>query len=209
VVSATHRDLAAMVADGRFREDLYYRLGVFPIHLPALRERREDVARLATALLDRVAPGRTLRLSPAALARLQAHHFPGNVRELRNLLERAALLSDETPIGLSAIELALQLSRRAGNSGNPGTGALLAPAAAPMPGLASKAARISAEPPAAGATLPVRTVRASAEAEALKAALAAHSGNREALASALGISTRTLYRKLAELARAESRPPQP
>ena len=79
VVSATHRDLEQMVSDGRFREDLYYRLSTFPIHLPALRERREDIPLLAMAMLQRVAPQRPLALSPEALALLQAQDYPGNV----------------------------------------------------------------------------------------------------------------------------------
>jgi transcriptional regulator with GAF, ATPase, and Fis domain len=84
VVSATHRDLDQMVAQGRFREDLYYRLSTFPIHLPALRERADDIALLAVALLTRVAPKRKLVLSDSALQLLQAQNYPGNVRELRN-----------------------------------------------------------------------------------------------------------------------------
>ena len=100
VVSATHRNLQHMVAAGRFREDLYYRLSTFPIHLPPLRERQGDTALLARALLVRVAPPpRTLQLSGAALALLEAQPYPGNVRELRNLLERTALLCDSDTIG--------------------------------------------------------------------------------------------------------------
>ena len=86
VVSATHRDLDRMVNEGRFREDLYYRLSTFPIHLPALRERSEDIPLLADALLQRVSPKRRMSLMADALTALQAHPFPGNVRELRNLL---------------------------------------------------------------------------------------------------------------------------
>ena len=98
VVSATHRELKTMVTDGRFREDLYYRLSTFPIRLPALRERAGDIPLLATALIARVAPERRLALSREAFARLHQHPFPGNVRELRNVLERAALLTDGTTI---------------------------------------------------------------------------------------------------------------
>jgi DNA-binding NtrC family response regulator len=94
VVSATHRGVVAMVADGRFREDLYYRLSTFPIALPALRERADDIALLAVSLLARVAPQRRISLSAGALALLQRHEFPGNVRELRNVLERATLMAD-------------------------------------------------------------------------------------------------------------------
>ncbi|WP_066336806.1 sigma-54 interaction domain-containing protein, partial [Azohydromonas lata] len=111
VVSATHRDLDAMVADGRFREDLYYRLSTFPIRLPALRERREDIPLLAKSLLERVTP-RQLKLSRAALARLAAHDFPGNVRELRNVLERAALLTDGDTVEAEQVEQALAIGRR-------------------------------------------------------------------------------------------------
>ncbi|HSM22328.1 MAG TPA: sigma-54-dependent Fis family transcriptional regulator, partial [Rubrivivax sp.] len=107
VVSATHRDLPALVADGRFREDLYYRLATFPIQLPALRDRAEDIPLLAAALLSRVAPERRLGLSAAALQRLAEHAFPGNVRELRNVLERAALLCDGAVVERTHVERAL------------------------------------------------------------------------------------------------------
>ncbi|MBL8308363.1 MAG: sigma-54-dependent Fis family transcriptional regulator, partial [Rubrivivax sp.] len=107
VVAATHRDLKAMVADGRFREDLYYRLSTFPIALPALRDRTEDIPLLAVALLARVAPQRRMALSAGALAVLQRHRFPGNVRELRNVLERAALLADGTTLDPVHVERAL------------------------------------------------------------------------------------------------------
>lgn len=94
IVSATHRPLAEMVEAGSFRQDLFYRLNIFPIFLPPLRERGEDVLLLAEALLGRVAPNRSLSLSSAAKAWLVAYRYPGNVRELRNLLERACLLCD-------------------------------------------------------------------------------------------------------------------
>jgi two-component system response regulator FlrC len=96
-VAATNRDLRSMLAEGRFREDLYHRLAVFPIRLPALRERRGDIPPLANALLAEIAgrlgrPG--LRLDDAAVAGLVASPWPGNVRELANALERAAILCD-------------------------------------------------------------------------------------------------------------------
>ena len=87
IIAATHRDLAKRVAEGKFREDLYYRLGVVPLHLPPLRERLADILPLAERFLG---PGRTL--SAAAAARLLAHPWPGNVRELRNAMERVATL---------------------------------------------------------------------------------------------------------------------
>jgi two-component system, NtrC family, response regulator HydG len=100
VISATHRPLTEMIAAGTFRQDLFYRLNIFPIFLPALRERREDIALLADTLLARVAGGRSLRLSREAIGWLMDYDFPGNVRELRNLLERACLLTDGDEIDL-------------------------------------------------------------------------------------------------------------
>jgi transcriptional regulator with GAF, ATPase, and Fis domain len=97
IVAATHRDLEAMIERGRFRADLYYRLNVFPIVLPPLRERMQDLPALAAILLARIAArlGRAAAptLDAQGLARLEGHAWPGNVRELENLLERAAILS--------------------------------------------------------------------------------------------------------------------
>ena len=97
IVAATNRDLLQLIAEGRFREDLYYRLNVFPIRLPALRDRPDDVLPLSEAFLGEIARG--LGRPPAMIAagarqRLLAYHWPGNVRELRNVLERAAILCD-------------------------------------------------------------------------------------------------------------------
>ena len=95
IVAATHRDLQARVHEGSFRADLFYRLNVFPIHLPPLRERREDVDPIAARAVERFGArmGRRVRISPAALAALRAYDWPGNVRELQNVLERAVLLA--------------------------------------------------------------------------------------------------------------------
>jgi two-component system response regulator AtoC len=101
-IAATNRNLLQQVEQGHFRSDLYHRLAVFPIHLPPLRERQDDIAPIAEALLKRIAgelgkPG--LRLSSEAAAKLRAHSWPGNVRELANALERAAILADQSPLG--------------------------------------------------------------------------------------------------------------
>ncbi|KAA3651734.1 MAG: sigma-54-dependent Fis family transcriptional regulator [Proteobacteria bacterium] len=96
IVSATHQNLRAMVEDNRFRQDLFYRLNVIELKMPALRERREDIAPLAEALLARLAESAGMplpRLSTQALEALSAYSFPGNVRELENILERALALS--------------------------------------------------------------------------------------------------------------------
>ncbi len=94
LVCATHRNLQEMVKNGQFRQDLYFRFNAFPITIPPLRERREDLPLLVRSLLDRLAPGRKLELAPEALACLGHYDFPGNIRELRNILERASILAD-------------------------------------------------------------------------------------------------------------------
>ncbi len=181
VVAATHRDLKGMVSEGRFREDLYYRLSTFPITLPALRDRVEDIQVLAVALLARVAPQRRMSLSTGALAVLQRHAFPGNVRELRNVLERAALLADGASIEPVHVERALgsdapASARRASGPTSPES----------LPASASDAS--------------LRSV----ERAALLAQLKAHHGSRAELARKLGISERSLYRKLRDI---EQEPP--
>ncbi|WP_341743325.1 sigma-54-dependent Fis family transcriptional regulator [Azonexus hydrophilus] len=111
IVSATHRPLAEMVETGSFRQDLFYRLNIFPIFLPPLRERGDDVLLLAEALLARVAAGRPLGISADARAWLSAYAYPGNVRELRNLLERACLLCDGDEIRPEHLPVGMQAGR--------------------------------------------------------------------------------------------------
>jgi len=93
VIAATNRNLDEAVAHGDFRADLYYRLNVFDIRIPPLRERPDDIAPLAAGFLRELTDG-TAELTPAAMAALRRHEWPGNVRELRNVLERAAILSE-------------------------------------------------------------------------------------------------------------------
>jgi transcriptional regulator with PAS, ATPase and Fis domain len=114
VVAATHRPLAAMVERGEFREDLYYRLSVFDIRVPPLRERSDELAVLAERLASRIDP--PAMLSAAAHRELAAHPWPGNVRELRNALERAAMLADDGVI-LPCHLASLAESRGAGSMG--------------------------------------------------------------------------------------------
>jgi two-component system response regulator HydG len=94
LVAATHRDLKQMVEEGRFRRDLYYRISTFPIMLPSLRERMEDLPLLMEVLLKRIRTDHALTVHPATLLCLSRYDFPGNIRELRNLIERATLLAD-------------------------------------------------------------------------------------------------------------------
>jgi transcriptional regulator with PAS, ATPase and Fis domain len=162
IVSATHRPLNDMVADGRFRQDLFYRLNIFPIHLPPLRQRGEDVQLLAESLLARVAGGRSLSFSAEALAWLGSYSFPGNVRELRNMLERACLLCDGDEIRLPHLSVET-------------------PESAVFPGL------LRQQPATAG------------DGRSLAELLGQFAGNRKALAAHLGLSERTLYRRLQAL----------
>ena len=179
VVSATHRDLDCMVSQELFRADLYYRLSTFPIHLPALRERRDDILLLALALLQRVAPQRKLGISEPAMRLLKAQDYPGNVRELRNLLERASLLCDGSAIEVSHVQQALQSGRR--------------------PALRADGQAINKS----GAARPAHTEAQAAnhslqamEQAALQQVVASHTGSRAELATRLGISERSLYRKI-------------
>lgn len=109
ILCATHKDLAAEVAAGRFRQDLYYRLNVIELRVPPLRERREDIAQLADVMLARLADGTGLaaaKLHPDALEKLKNYRFPGNVRELENMLERAYTLCEDDQITPSDLRLA-------------------------------------------------------------------------------------------------------
>ncbi len=168
-VAATNRDLRAMPT---FREDLYHRLAVFPIRLPALRERREDIVPLAQSLLAQLAAaaGRTtaLTLDEGAKQRLESAPFPGNVRELRNVLERATILADGPTITREQLWMETE---------------------APRPGEAkADFARAAGE----GETGSL----ADLERETIVRTLAAVGGNRRVAAAKLGIGLRTLYEKL-------------
>lgn len=100
IISATNRELEALVGHGLFREDLYYRLNVFPVHVPAVRERKEDIPRLLNHFQKEMEReyGRSLTLTTGALDLLLAYDWPGNVRELENLVERLVILTDDKPV---------------------------------------------------------------------------------------------------------------
>jgi len=106
VIAATNKDLEKEIAEGRFREDLYYRLSVIPLHLPSLRERREDIPLLARAFLDRFRRSMEKRVEgfhPEALRRLEAYDWPGNVRELENTIERAVALESGSLVSVDVL----------------------------------------------------------------------------------------------------------
>jgi sigma-54 specific flagellar transcriptional regulator A len=116
VVCATHRDLAGACREGRFREDLWYRLAVWPVTMPALVDRREDIGLLCEAIIAR--QGLTLLIDDAAIARLSAHDWPGNVRELRTILTRAAVFADDGRVEADKWDALIA------PAGSPGTAAL-------------------------------------------------------------------------------------
>jgi transcriptional regulator with PAS, ATPase and Fis domain len=176
VIAATSRDLGSMVAQGSFRADLYYRLHVLPIRLPRLADRLEDLEPLADALLDDIARRSGLphkALASDALELLAQHGWPGNIRELRNVLEQAALMTDD--LVLTARHLALQTRGGADR-----------PHAEPAGALPQDAQTIRPLPKAV----------AELEMRAIREALAATGGNKLAAAKLLGISRATLYEKL-------------
>jgi len=173
-IAATHRDLRAMVKQGTFREDLYHRLAVFPIRLPPLRERREDIVPLAEALVGEIATagGRPApRLDDAMKERLERESWPGNVRELRNALERAMILGDGPTLG--AEHLWLEPSDDTSPSQEP--------ARASSSSSSSSGKEHSLE---------------AVERDTIEKALASVGGNRRAAAAKLGIGLRTLYEKI-------------
>ena len=185
-----------MVAQGQFREDLYYRLSTFPIHLPPLRERGSDIALLATSLLARVAPQRKLFLSDSALEQLRTQNYPGNVRELRNLLERSALLCDGDTLEASHVTQALQSGRRSRLATTPGLAGSSPVDNNTSPNGTPARLTTTAQTPTHGV---VPGALAAVAQAALKEIALAHTGSRVELAARLGISERTLYRKLKAL----------
>jgi two-component system response regulator PilR (NtrC family) len=131
VIAATNKDFAKEIAEGRFREDLYYRLSVIPIHLPALRERREDIPLLARSFLDRYSKsmGKKIEaIDPETMRRLEVYDWPGNVRELENTIERAVALESSARISADALPTRIRdhyqeaVSNHSGNGHSNGDG---------------------------------------------------------------------------------------
>jgi two-component system response regulator AtoC len=109
VIAATNRDLEIAYREGRFRKDLFFRLNVVSLHVPALRERRSDVPTLVHYFLDRYAPGRAVQVSSEAMKRMLEYDWPGNVRELENCVERAVALGSDQQLGLEDLPPALRV----------------------------------------------------------------------------------------------------
>ncbi|NKF22571.1 sigma-54 interaction domain-containing protein [Solimonas marina] len=161
LVSATHKPLTAMVAAGSFRQDLYYRISAFPVHLPALRERAADLPLLVDSLLQRIAGHGAPRVADDAMKLLSLHAWPGNVRELRNVLERARLFADDGVIHAAHLPPELQHALTTAPAGG--------------------------------------RPRRQYDRAQLAHALEVFNGTRSELAAHLGMSERTLYRRLREL----------
>ncbi len=184
VLSATSRNLQDEIAEGRFREDLYYRLNVVPVRLPPLRERREDIPEIANHFITRFAAERRIAppsLSDEAVAALQAHDWPGNVRQLRNIIERTIILAPGDRI--SCIDVDLLPPEVLDQQGSVGM---------------------------SNATLtimgsPLREARESFEREYLKIQIRRFSGNISRTASFIGMERSALHRKLKALGIADKR----
>ena len=211
LVAATNRDLVKEIEAGRFRQDLFYRLSVVTLEIPALRERKDDIPLLVErfrAVFSEEHGKAVTGVTPAALAALVAYEWPGNVRELKNVLESAILFSAGPRIDVADLPPAI----RARAPGRPRSGEWAA-VKLPMPVGAPSAAPAAAAPdaPAAAAPTPAAGPEAPAfagslvgktmdeiEREAILTALQISGGNRRKAAEALGIGLRTLQRKLKE-----------
>ena len=182
VVSATSRDLRQDISDGRFREDLFYRLNVVPIRIPSLLERREDIPALVEHMIRRTAQARgrkPLPISDEALAALQAYEWPGNVRQLRNIIERTLIFAPDEEV--REISLAML-----------------------PPELSAPPARMFGEGATAVMSVPLREAREAFEREYLKVQLKRFSGNISRTAGFIGMERSALHRKLRTLGLGEA-----
>ena len=183
VVSATSRDLTAEIAAGRFREDLYYRLAVVPVTIPALDQRREDIPSLVEHFTAHYAAERrvpTPEIAPEAMVALQFYDWPGNVRELRNVVERTVIMAPGDRIGRIEIDLLpAEVLGDQGEAGSAGASAIM------------------------GA--PLREARESWERDYLRVQIRRFSGNISRTASFIGMERSALHRKLKLLGITETR----
>ena len=174
IIAATNAEPEKAIADGKFRSDLFYRLSVIRMHIPPLRERRDDVPELTRSFIAKFAPSRRVSVSDAEMERLAAYDFPGNVRELRNIVERALILQEGPEIAPS--KLLETASDRSSSNASP----------------ASPAAQAGHIDPEANAELSLSEL----ERRHILAAYERHGRNMARAANALGISFSTIKRKL-------------
>lgn len=176
VISSSSRDLRAEIAEGRFREDLFHRLNVVPIRVPGLAERREDIAELVEFFIDTISASQGLpkrRLGEDAIATLQVHDWPGNVRQLRNNVERLLILASGDPSEPITAEMLPQEVAQAGSAGSMGPERIIA--------------------------LPLREAREVFEREYLSAQILRFGGNISRTAAFIGMERSALHRKLKSL----------
>jgi DNA-binding NtrC family response regulator len=192
VIAATNRPPEQAVAEGRMREDLLYRLNVFPITLPPLRERAEDVALLAEHFLQAVCQreGEQKRFSAKALDKLGSYRWPGNVRELRNVVQRAYVMAAGSEITDEWLP-----------TNAPGTAAPPAPPAVAAP---AASVEVPVAPTGPSIVIPVGTSMAEAERQLILATLSHYKHHKERTAAVLGVSLKTLYNRLKEYAASDS-----
>jgi DNA-binding NtrC family response regulator len=192
IVAATNRDLVHEVKAGRFREDLYYRLNVIHVQLPALRDRRSDIAPLALHFLrttaERVGRPDVVGFAPEALERLIGREWQGNVRELENVVERAVLLSPDATVHEDCIT-GIHPSRPPVSASAAVLSGSFAPALAPIDLLANEAI-------AAGAVIDLRAKVDAYENSLIRSALARHGNNKTKAAQSLGLHRTTLVEML-------------
>ncbi len=188
IIAATNRDLEAAYKNGTFRKDLYFRLNVVTVHVPALRERRSDIPMLVSWFCERYAPGADLRVSSAAMKALMNYDWPGNVRELENCVERAVALGNGTLIDLSDLPASVAALNSAERSpSSDGVPELVSD-------LADAAERISSEGGAANQSS--TTDLEDIERATIQRVFEQVHGDKALAGRMLGISRATLYRKL-------------
>jgi DNA-binding NtrC family response regulator len=194
VVASTNAPLDEAIREGKFREDLFYRLNVFPIPLPPLRERIDDIPLLVEALLadmNRKHGTRVTGVSNSVLARLRSHDWPGNIRELRNLMERAAIIAGQGNVEDEHLPGGVAGARHS----------------APRPAVAAATAPANAhgapQPSEDGLVIPAGWTIEQAERAMIEATLERTGNNRTRTAEILGISPKTLFNKLKEYAAGE------
>ncbi|MFX1682784.1 sigma-54 dependent transcriptional regulator [Mitsuaria sp. CC2] len=206
VIAASNRPLLQAVQAGKLREDLLYRLNVFPIEMPPLRDRLDDVPLLADHFLRQIAAkeGKNKRFTAKALAQLQTYHWPGNVRELRNAVQRAYVMAaadvvDEQWLpkgeGVPPASLSGSATGTAAGAATVTTLGVGVPAAAPAPSFAT-----SAEASGPSITMPLGSSMAQVEKAFILATLQHYKHHKEQTAAVLGISLKTLYNRLKEYA---------
>ena len=197
LISATHRNLVDAVREGRFREDLYYRINVFPIHIPPLRDRREDIPHLARLFMTRFAAEEGRKnlkgISPATMAMLQAHNWPGNVRQLENAVFRSVVMSDGVDLKPEDFPQIMSQTSRIETALSSAANEEIAQSM-PLHPVVFEDQNVLPVITSSGEIRPLIEI----EEELIRRAIAHYDGQMSEVARKLGIGRSTLYRKLKE-----------